>query len=270
MLNYLEHWELITNPFSNYCNDEVYFRSSSFDEAKSRCKFSVNNNNSFLLLGHSGSGKTYFLNKLINEQISNNDQYFYIQAGNFTAFDLLSSICCELQIEVSSWYKMDVVKAIQNRLLYYEDELNIKCTIVVDDADMLSKKVLNELSLLNNFGVNSSKHLNLILSGSQALRSKLQNPELIWLRHEMLLNATLEPLDRLETKHYIDSCFDAVDFDADGIILEDGLDVVYKYSSGNYRLINNIMTCCLIVCAIEDSHAITKDIVLKAKDETLI
>ena len=270
MINFFKHWDFIINPFESCAYNDYYFNSSSFDEAISRCQFSIDNNNSFLITGKSGCGKTFFLHKLINDNIISENKFFYIQAGNFGIFDLLSSVCSELQIEVSSWYKIDVVRAIQNKLQHYENELKSKCIIIIDDANLLSKKVLNELNLLNNFINNTSVKLNLFLSGSPALKSYLQTPELSWLRHKMLLNTTLEYLDCFETRDYIDYCFDNVGLDADGIILEDGMEAVYKYSAGNFRLINNIMTCCLIICAIENTHAITKDVVLKAKDETLI
>src|SRR5207253_9760908 len=75
--------------------------------------------------------------------------------------------------------------------------------IVVDDAQVLSAEVLEEIRLLTNLETEEEKLLQILLVGQPELDEKLDSFELRQLKQRIALRSNLVPLDLEETSGYI-------------------------------------------------------------------
>src|SRR5207249_767307 len=75
--------------------------------------------------------------------------------------------------------------------------------IVVDDAQDLSIKLLEEIRLLSNLETDEEKLLQILLVGQPELDEKLDSFKLRQLKQRIALRSHLEPLDLEETSGYI-------------------------------------------------------------------
>jgi hypothetical protein len=107
---------------------------------------------------------------------------------------------------------------------------------VVDEAQNLGPKALEELRLLSNLQTDKEPLLQVILVGQPGLRERLRHPALRQLAQRVAIHYHLRPLDQDETKDYIR--FRLARAGGSGIFTTSALDKIYEYTQGVPRRIN--------------------------------
>jgi general secretion pathway protein A len=109
--------------------------------------------------------------------------------------------------------------------------------LIVDEAQGLNPKLLEEIRLLSNFETSKSKLLQIILVGQPELKKMLLHPGLRQLRQRINLRYHLNPLSEKETKGYIEKRLRVAG--AKGrLFTEKAIEEIYRISEGIPRLIN--------------------------------
>jgi hypothetical protein len=126
-----------------------------------------------------------------------------------------------------------------------------KVVLIVDEAQNLSMKVLEEIRMLSGIETHKEKVLRIILAGQPELRETLDSPNLKQLVQRVRLRFHLGPLDKSDTWAYIDHRLAVAGGHGEKIIARDSLDVIYRYSGGVPRLINTLCDSALL-CAFAD------------------
>jgi general secretion pathway protein A len=75
--------------------------------------------------------------------------------------------------------------------------------LIIDEAQMLSVDVLEQLRLLTNLETNERKLLQIVLIGQPELRTMLERPDLEQLAQRVIARFHLKALSSKETEHYI-------------------------------------------------------------------
>ena len=78
-----------------------------------------------------------------------------------------------------------------------------KVVLIVDEAQNLSRKVLEEIRMLSGIETHKEKVLRIILAGQPELKETLESPSLKQLVQRIRLRFHLGPLDRTELQEYI-------------------------------------------------------------------
>jgi len=142
--------------------------------------------------------------------------------------------------------------------------------LVVDEAQNLGSKALEELRLLSNLQTDKEPLLQVILVGQPGLRERLRHPSLRQLAQRVAIHYHLRPLDPDETKDYIR--FRLARAGGSGIFTTSALDRLYEYTQGVPRRINAWCDLALVAGFAEGRHEIDGefiDLVISAQGGSL-
>ena len=206
---YAPFFGLKQEPFSIAPDPRYLFMSERHREALAHLLYGVNGGGGFVLLsGEIGAGKTTVCRCFL-EQIPRRTNVAYIFNPKLTVLELLDSVCEEFGIphpELGSGDSRATVKSYLdplNEFLLKTHAVGQNNVLIIDEAQMLSSEVLEQLRLLTNLETNERKLLQIILIGQPELRQMLERPELEQLAQRVIARYHLGALTSTETEAYI-------------------------------------------------------------------
>ena len=143
-----------------------------------------------------------------------------------------------------------------------------KILLVIDEAQNLSHKVLEEVRLLSGLEAQKEKLLRIILAGQPELSYKLDSPSLQQLTQRVRLRFHLGALSKRETHDYITHRLNVAGANGRRIFEDSACDVVFRYSGGVPRLINVLCDTALL-CAFAEERTVIDEQLVKAAAEEL-
>ena len=177
-------------------------------EALAHLLYGVGGGGGFVLLsGEIGAGKTTVCRCFL-EQIPKRCNVAYIFNPKLTVMELLKTVCDEFHIplppaaEVPAPTVKTYVDAL-NGFLLETHAVGQNNVLIIDEAQMLSAEVLEQLRLLTNLETNERKLLQIVLIGQPELRTMLERPDLEQLAQRVIARFHLNALSAKETEHYI-------------------------------------------------------------------
>ena len=159
---------------------------------------------------------------------------------NLTVLELLETICEELHIEPAG--DDTSTKAHVDRLYAYLLDANARgrrTILIIDEAQSLSRDVLEQIRLLTNLETNENKLLQIFLIGQPELRSMLARDDLRQLAQRVTARYHLEPLSRAETEHYIRHRLSVAGCERK-VFSAAAVRHIYRLTGGTPRLINSL------------------------------
>jgi general secretion pathway protein A len=206
---YAPFFGLKHEPFSIAPDPRYLFMSERHREALAHLLYGVNGGGGFVLLsGEIGAGKTTVCRCFL-EQIPRRCNVAYIFNPKLTVLELLESVCQEFGIphpEVGHGEMRATVKDYLdpiNNFLLKTHAVGQNNVLIIDEAQMLSADVLEQLRLLTNLETNDRKLLQIILIGQPELRDMLARPELEQLAQRVIARYHLGAMTETETEAYI-------------------------------------------------------------------
>ena len=132
--------------------------------------------------------------------------------------------------------------------------------VIVDEAHLLSRDMLEEVRFLLNFRMDSQSPMALILSGQPELWDKLKRQSYAAIRQRIDVQCGINRMDRAQTQEYIKAHLDFAQCEHD-IFTDAAVDAIFKYSGGVARLINKACVSALLYGAqnrksIVDDHMV--------------
>jgi len=115
-----------------------------------------------------------------------------------------------------------------------------KVLLIVDEAQNLSYRVLEEVRMLSGVETAKEKTLRIILAGQPELNDKLNSQELVQLTQRVRLRFHLSALSKAETSAYIDHRLEVAGSQGRRIFHEDTYATIYRYTGGTPRLVNTL------------------------------
>jgi general secretion pathway protein A len=204
---YAQFFGLTQEPFSIAPDPRYLFMSERHREALAHLLYGLGGGGGFVLLsGEIGAGKTTVCRCFL-EQVPRRCNVAYIFNPKLTVRELLKTVCDEFRIPythlgVGSPTVKDYVDPL-NAFLLKTHAVGQNNLLVIDEAQMLSADVLEQLRLLTNLETNERKLLQIILIGQPELRGMLARPELEQLAQRVIARFHLEALSEAETGQYI-------------------------------------------------------------------
>ena len=204
---YAPFFGLKHEPFSIAPDPRYLFMSERHREALAHLLYGVNGGGGFVLLsGEIGAGKTTVCRCFL-EQIPRRTNVAYIFNPKLTVLELLQSVCEEFHIpKPTGAHGEPTIKEYLdplNEFLLKTHSVNQNNVLIIDEAQMLSAEVLEQLRLLTNLETNERKLLQIILIGQPELRDLLARPELEQLAQRVIARYHLGALTADETERYI-------------------------------------------------------------------
>ena len=224
-------------PFQLVPNPAYFFLSKSHEEAMAHLIYAISQGDGFVeITGEVGTGKTTLCRALL-ENLDKFTEAAYIFNPKLDSLQLLKSINDEFGLPSEGESIKTLIDHLNAFLIKKKGE-GKKVLLIIDEAQNLTKDVLEQLRLLSNLETTTSKLLQIILVGQPELGEMLDSHDLRQLGQRIALSCHLSPLSYRETKEYIQYRIRVASPKPEAKFSRGAYRAVYKYSGGIPRLIN--------------------------------
>jgi general secretion pathway protein A len=239
---YGEYFGLTSQPFSVSPDPTFLYASPSHKEGLAQLTYGIQARRGFVVLtGEVGTGKTTLIRSLLQQLSNDHIRIAFIFTLIPNIRDLLRTVCEEFGLVAPKDAAKDLhdYLALINEFLLASYKANVGVAVILDEAQNLSREVLEGVRLLSNFETSEDKLLQVLLVGQPELDARLNEPELRQLKQRIALRWHLSPLNLAECEEYIARRL-AVAGGRGVIFPVETIRAVYAYSGGIPRLINVI------------------------------
>jgi len=115
-----------------------------------------------------------------------------------------------------------------------------RALLVVDEAQNLTPRAVEELRMLSNFQLETHALLQSFLVGQPEFRRTMQSPQMLQLRQRVIAACHIGPLDADETRGYIEHRLKCVGWKGDPKFQPGAYEGIFKASAGIPRRINAV------------------------------
>jgi general secretion pathway protein A len=253
-------------PFNTTPDSRFFFPSQKHAEALNSLIYAITERRGFVVItGEIGAGKTTVWRTLLNK-LPANTKVATITNTHLTCQDLIIEILEELQVTYTPGSKQRLIAQLNTYLI---DQLasDNNVVLVIDEAQNLSAKVLEEVRMLSNLETEQEKLIQIILMGQPQLRAKLAGNRLEQFRQRIAVNFHLTALSREETWDYMNHRLKLVGSNGHVVFGTDTLDLIYSYSAGVPRIVNIICDGALLTGYVYEAKTITPEIISEVVKE---
>lgn len=200
---YERYFGLTERPFSIAPDPHYLYMSLRHKEAMAHLSYGLSQGGCFIVLtGEVGTGKTTLCRNLLTDLPDNVDVALIINA-NVDEKELLQTVCDELKIDYESTFtQKQLLDSINNHLLETFAD-NRHTVLIIDEAQILKRDVLEQIRLLTNLETTKSKLLQIILIGQPELYGLLSRNDLRQLAQRVTARYHLGALQRNEIEEYV-------------------------------------------------------------------
>jgi len=264
---YPKYFGLKEASFSITPDPRYLFLSEQHREALAHLLYGAGASGGFVLLtGEVGTGKTTVCRAFL-EQLPPDVDVALVLNPAMTAVELLHAICDEFGVEapIAEQSAKALVDQL-NQFLLDAHARGRRPVLIIDEAQNLRPKVMEQIRLLTNLETTKHKLLQIFLIGQPELRAMLASPDLRQLNQRITARFHLKPLNASETAAYIDHRVTVAGVDRP-LFTGAALRRIHRYAGGVPRLINLLCDRSLLGAAVSRRMQVTPAIVTQAARE---
>ena len=237
---YEAFYGLSSKPFQLNPDPSFYFGSKQHRRARAYLEYGVQRNEGFIVItGEVGAGKTTIVRGLLASLDANKVVAANLVTTQLDAEDTLRMVGAAFGVRVKDVSKADVLMALE-AFLVGQTSQGKRCLLIVDEAQNLTPRAVEELRMLSNFQFGQQALLQTFLVGQPEFRAILQSPSMQQLRQRVTATCHIGPLDLEETQGYIDHRLKCVGATGRPSFDAAAYEAIFKASGGIPRRINLI------------------------------
>jgi putative secretion ATPase (PEP-CTERM system associated) len=235
---YERHFGLSAKPFQLSPDPDFFFGSRGHKRAMAYLEYGLHQGEGFIVItGEVGAGKTTLLRGLLRRLPGEAIVPAQIVSTQVQASDLLRLVAAAYGVGAEGAEKADLLVHLQRHFEALHAE-GRRALLIVDEAQNLSAEAVEELRMLSNFQAGTHPLVQSFLVGQPEFRAILQRPEMQQLKQRVIASYHLGPLDRDETRDYIEHRLRHVGWSAHPHFEPAAFDAIHTATGGVPRRIN--------------------------------
>jgi general secretion pathway protein A len=263
---YLEPFKLKELPFRLSPDPQFLYLSKQHARAKAYMESTIWFTDGFVVItGEIGAGKTTLIESFLKE-VQTDVVVAQINQTQVSAIDFLQAVLVQFGFSPFKMKKAELIATINNFLIE-QYAAGRKVLLIVDEAQNLSMRVLEEIRLLSGVETTKEKVLRIILAGQPELNEKLDAPELTQLTQRIRLRFHLSTLTQPEMRAYIQHRLEVAGAGDRQIFAEDAFADLFRYTGGVPRLVNTLCDTSMMAAYTASRDIVTLDDVKEAVEE---
>ena len=237
---YEAYYGLHAKPFQLNPDPAFYYASKQHRRASAYLEYGVHQNEGFIVItGEIGAGKTTIVRGLLESLDQDKLVAAQLVSTQLDADDMLRMVAAAFGVHTTGTSKSELLLALEAFLVDVARQ-GKRCLLVVDEAQNLTQRAVEELRMLSNFQFETQALLQSFLIGQPEFRAMLNSPQLQQLKQRVIAACHIGPLDVEETRGYVLhrlKCAGATDKPR---FQEDAFPLIHRASGGIPRRINSL------------------------------
>lgn len=264
---YESFYKLRDKPFQLSPDPRFFFGSRSHKRAMAYLRYGVNQGEGFIVVtGDIGTGKTTLMRALFADLARENVVAAQLVTTQLEADDMLRMVAASFGLAHEGVSKAALLKNLEVFLTARARE-GKRVLLVVDEAQNIPPRSLEELRMLSNFQAGEKALLQSFLLGQEEFRHVLQSDGLEQLRQRVIAAYHLNPLDADETRAYIEHRLRMAGWTGDPAFSEGAYTAIHETTGGIPRRINTFCDRLLLYGFLEEIHTLDEKAVVAVADE---
>ncbi len=255
---YEEYFGFNGKPFQLVPDPDFFFGSRGHKRAMAYLNYGLHQAEGFLVItGEVGAGKTTLIRNVLGHLSDQQIVATQIVSSQLNENDLLRTVALGFGLALTRDSKADILQELK---IYFEGLLRDgkRALLIVDEAQNLSPRAIEELRMLSNFQSGARSLLQSFLVGQPEFREVMQRPEMKQLKQRVIASFHLGPLDRAETKQYIEHRLSKVGWVTNRPSFEEAsFDRISELTNGIPRRINTLCDRLLLACFLAEQQTVT-------------
>ncbi len=244
-------------PFNLLPDPDYLYMSQGHENAYTHLEYAILENKGFVIItGEIGSGKTTLINFLL-QRAPEDIQVGIINNTGVTPLQFIKMMLQEFEIEVEGSDKSKMLAGFSS-FLVEKFAQNNRVVLIVDEAQNLPKRTLEEIRMLSNLETEKNHLIQIILVGQPELKSKLQDPGMATFVQRVFVYSHLQALKEEDVEKYIRHRLKVAGAKNFEIFNREAIEAIYKYSRGIPRVINTLCDTALVFGYADDLKVIEK------------
>jgi general secretion pathway protein A len=263
---YLDLFKLQELPFRLTPDPAFLYLSKHHARAKAYMESTIWFTDGFVVItGEIGSGKTTLIETFLKE-LEKDVVVAQISQTQVSAVEFLQSLLAQFGFQPFKMKKAELLATL-NEFLIEQYANGRRVLLIVDEAQNLSNKVLEEIRLLSGIETTKEKVLRIILAGQPELNDKLNSSNLVQLAQRIRLRFHLTALSKSDTASYIQHRLEVAGSQGREIFDPDTFPLIYRYTGGIPRLVNTLADTSMMAAFAHERDHISVDDVRAAVEE---
>jgi len=237
---YESYYGLRAQPFQLRPDPDFYFGSKGHKRAMAYLDYGMSKGEGFIVItGEIGAGKTTLVRNLFRKLESEDIYAVQIVNTDLDSDDILRMVAAAFALPYVDVSKAALLNSIEE-LLRYIDEQGKRALLVVDEAQNLAPRAVEELRMLSNFQTADKSLLQTFLLGQPEFKKTLMSPNMEQLRQRVIATYHLGPMDSNETRTYVEHRLHTVGWIDTPTISDAAFLAIHASSGGIPRKINTL------------------------------
>lgn len=245
---YQDYFGFREPPFTLTPNPEFLFLSRCHQEAYAHLLYAIESRAGFIeLSGEVGTGKTTIIRTLLGQLSPEKFRSALIFNPTLSPLGLLQEIVREFGLSFAG-NETHELHQVLNEFLLQENAADRTVVLVIDEAQNLSRNVLEQVRLISNLETTKDKLIQIVLVGQPELRKILSREDLRQLNQRITVRYHLDRMDTGDIHAYIRH---RIKIAAEGreplIFSPAAIKRIASYAKGLPRLINSVCDRALLL-----------------------
>lgn len=237
---YEAFYGLTNKPFQLNPDPSFYFGSKQHRRAAAYLEYGMHQNEGFIVItGEVGAGKTTIVRGMLDSLDQEKVVAAHLVSTQLDADDTLRLVGAAFGLRTKDISKADILMSLEAFLISMTGK-GKRCLLIVDEAQNLTARAVEELRMLSNFQFGNHALLQSFLIGQPEFRQILQSPHMMQFRQRVIAACHIGPLDVEETRGYIEHRLKCAGSTGVPSILPAAYEAIFKASSGIPRRINSV------------------------------